>query len=80
MEFKVGDIVKKPNGKYCFQILAIHDTNRRSANKFGDWYLLNLTTGRKYLTHSNQGWILKDPFKPLKIDREYLKFDFKNGI
>lgn len=76
-KYKVGDTVKKPNGKCKFKILHINTKNRR---KFGDWYVENLTTGRQYMTFSNQGWVIYDPFKPKNIEISDLRFDFKNGI
>jgi hypothetical protein len=76
MDFKVGDMVKKPNGKYHFKILTIRVTHK----KFGDWFVENMVTGNRYNTFSDQGWVIFDPFTPKKIYKRDLRFDFKNGI
>jgi hypothetical protein len=79
--FKIGDIVKRENGKNIFEIINIRGEHHR----FGDIRIKNLDTGKIYWDYSEGGRAGRKPFiihfkdfEPKKI--KYLKFDFKNGI
>lgn len=74
MNFKVGDVIKKPTGKSRFKILKSRELNHR----FGDIFLENLDSGNKYWSFINQGWILSVFLEPKKTINK--KFNFKNGI
>lgn len=78
--FKVGDIVKRENGKNTFKVLTVRNVD----NRFGDIKVENLDTGKIYWDYSIGGKHRR-PFilwykelKPRKIKN--LKFDFKNNI
>ena len=75
MEFKVGDIVKKPNGNSHFKILRI-----RPKNRFGELFIENLMSAKKYWAFSKDNWVMVDPFKPKKMSSKDLKFNFKYGV
>lgn len=79
--FKVGDIIKRENGKNTFKVVKIRTRGRR----FGDIKIENLDTGNIYWDFSDGGRRGRPPFmlwfkeiEPKKIKN--LKFDFKNGI
>lgn len=80
-DFKVGDIIKRPNGKNEFKILEIRSRNCR----FGDIKIENMDTGKIYWDFSMGRGCRRQPFililsdiKPKYIKN--LKFNFKNGI
>lgn len=75
IDLKIGDLIKKPNGKYYFEVLKIRPNYR-----YGDLVVKNLNTGKVYGTFSKQGWVFVDPFKPKNISRKELKFSFKYGV
>lgn len=82
-DFKIGDIIKRENGKNCFEVIKVMDRNRRS--RFGDIKIRNLDTGAVYWDFSYGGGRNRSPFilwykelEPKKIND--LKFDFKNGF
>lgn len=82
-DFKIGDIIKRPNGKYLFEVINIRNLKRR----FGDILIKNLETGKIYWDFSKgrgrsgrrQPFILaQTDIKPKVIKN--LKFNFKKGI
>ena len=79
MEFKVGDIIRKPNGKHTFEILYIFKDRRKITRRRGDIVVRNLRNGREYATRSDQGWILSDPLIIKKCSND-LKFSFYMGF
>jgi hypothetical protein len=76
-EFKVGDLVKRPNGDSVFKVTNIM-TFRTRYGRIRKHKLHNLMTGKHYYTHI-KGFELHIPMKPLKKSGD-LKFSFKHGI
>jgi len=60
MRFKIGDKIKKPNGKVIYEIY------RFANHRFGDLNVIQLKTGKKYVVKSTDGWILWKSIKPMK--------------
>ena len=58
MRFKIGDKIKKPNGKVIYEIY------RFANHRFGDLNVIQLKTGKKYVVKSTDGWIL---WKSIKL-------------
>jgi hypothetical protein len=80
-DFKVGDIVKRPNGKNKFKILEIRSRN----NRYGDIKIENMDTGNVYWDFSMGRGNRRVPFiltlpdlKPRHIKN--LTFNFMKGI
>jgi hypothetical protein len=80
-KFKMGDIVKRPNGKNKFKVLEVRSRN----NRFGDIKIENLDTGSVYWGFSMGRGRVRTPFildisdiKPKYIKN--LRFNFKKGI
>lgn len=80
-DFKIGDIIKRPNGKYLFEAINIRNLNRR----FGDIRIKNLETGKIYWDFSKGRGHRRQPFILVQTDTKpkvikNLKFNFKKGI
>ena len=80
-DFRIGDIIKRPNGKHSFEVVNIRSENSR----FGNIQVKNLETGKIYWDFSKGRGRRRQPFILVQIDIKpkfikNLKFNFKKGI
>jgi hypothetical protein len=64
VSFKVGDLVKRPNGKYFYRV-----ESKLRRDSFGNAWVKNLSNNKTYKTFIDD-WVYGD-FRPIKQLRKF---------
>ena len=55
---EIGDVIRKPKGRMLYRVDKVIN------HKFGDVYVTNINTGKKYVKWSTETWVITNTIKP----------------